>query len=272
MSKVQREGKLMDRISKVFASGRKALIVYLTAGYPSIGLDEELAIAAIDAGTDILELGFPFSDPIADGPLIQEASHKALENGMTLAGAIDLVGRIRARRDVPIILMGYANPVHKMGYDTFSEKLSLAGGDGAIIPDLPMEAAAPLRDEMRENGLALIPMAAPNTPPERLDSLLQSGDGFLYLVSMAGLTGDALDQAASWKETSSQAREAGRLPVCVGFGIRTGKDASGAAQAADGVIVGSAITQVIKEAGSPEEAKEGVRKLVEELAEGIKGV
>jgi tryptophan synthase alpha chain len=166
--------------------------------------------------------------------------------------------------------MGYANPVHHMGYDTFSEELSLVGGDGAIIPDLPMETATPLRNEMCKRGLALIPMAAPNTPPERLASLLQSGDGFLYLVSMAGLTGDAIDQTASWKEVASQAKEAARLPVCVGFGIRTGKDAADAAQAADGVIVGSAITQVIKEAGGPDEAKEGVRKLVQELAEGVR--
>ena len=259
----------MNRIARVFSSGQKALIVYLTAGYPTIGLDEELAIEAIDAGADILELGFPFSDPIADGPLIQEASHKAIENGMTLAGGIDLVGRVRARRDTPIILMGYANPVHHMGYDTFSEKLAQAGGDGAIIPDLPMETAVPLRKSMRARGLALIPMAAPNTPAQRLDSLLDSGDGFLYLVSMAGLTGDALDGTASWKAIASKAKKTGRLPVCVGFGIRTGEDASEAAQTADGVIVGSAITKVIKEAGSPEEAKKKVRELVEELAEGV---
>jgi tryptophan synthase alpha chain len=259
----------MNRIAQVFSTGKKALIVYLTAGYPSIGLDEELAITAIDAGADILELGFPFSDPIADGPLIQEASHKALDNGMTLAGVLDLAARIRAKRDTPIILMGYANPVHHMGYDTFSEKLAKAGGDGAIIPDLPMETAVPLREQMKERGLALIPMAAPNTPPDRLNSLIESGDGFLYLVSMAGLTGDALDKTASWKRIASKAMETCRLPVCVGFGISTGEDASEAAQAADGVIVGSAITKVIKEAGGPEEAKEGVRKLVGELAGGI---
>lgn len=262
----------MGRISKVFSTGKKALIVYLTAGYPSIGLDEELALTAIDAGADILELGFPFSDPIADGPLIQEAAHKALDNGMSLAGAIDLAARIRAKRDTPIILMGYINPVHHMGYETFARKLAQAGGDGAIIPDLPMESAAPLRHEMREQGLALVPMAAPNTPPERLDSLIASGDGFLYLVSMAGLTGDALDGAATWKEIAASAREIGPLPVCVGFGIRTGEDAAQAAQSADGVIVGSAITQVIKEAGSPDAAKARVAMLVKELKEGIKGV
>jgi len=262
----------MKRISKVFSSGNKALIVYLTAGYPSVGLDEELALIAIDAGADILELGFPFSDPIADGPLIQEAAHQALDNGMTLTGTIDLAARIRAQRDNPIILMGYTNPVHHMGYKTFAQNLARAGGDGAIIPDLPMESASSLRDEMRKQGLALIPMAAPNTPPDRLNSLIGSGDGFLYLVSMAGLTGDTMDGTASWKNIAVKARETGPLPVCVGFGIRTGKDAFEASEAADGVIVGSAITRIIKESGSPEEAKEGVKKLVGELKEAIKGV
>jgi len=259
----------MNRIAEVFSTGRKALIVYLTAGYPSVGLDEELAVTAIDAGADILELGFPFSDPIADGPLIQEAAHRALDNGMTLAGTIDLAARIRAKRPTPIILMGYANPVHHMGYDTFAGNLARAGGDGAIIPDLPLETAGPLRNEMGKRGLVLIPMAAPNTPDGRLDSLLETGGGFLYLVSMAGLTGDALDQKASWKIIASRARENGRLPVCVGFGIRTGKDAAEAAGSADGVIVGTAITQVIKEAKGPEEAKKRVRELVEELAGAI---
>jgi tryptophan synthase alpha chain len=262
----------MNRIKQVFSSINKALIVYLTAGYPSAGLDEELALAAIDAGADILELGFPFSDPIADGPLIQEAAHQALDNGMTLAGTIDLAARIRAVRDTPIILMGYTNPVYHMGYKNFSQNLARAGGDGAIIPDLPMESASVLREEMREQGLALIPMAAPNTPPERLNSLIGSGDGFLYLVSMAGLTGDVLDGTALWKSIAVIARETGFLPVCVGFGIRTGEDAAQAAEAADGVIVGSAITQIIKEAGGHEKAKEGVKRLVGELAEAIKEV
>ena len=262
----------MDRIAKIFSTGKKALIVYLTAGYPSKGLDEELALTAIDAGADMLELGFPFSDPVADGPLIQEASQQALENGMTLAATIDLAARIRARNETPIVLMGYANPVHHMEYGTFARKLAKAGGDGAIIPDLPMETAAPLRDEMREQCLALIPMAAPNTPPERLESLIETGNGFLYLVSMAGLTGDTMDQTASWKEIALRARTAGSLPVAVGFGIRTGKDAAEAARSADGVIVGSAITRVIKEANSPEKAKKKVEKLVKELAGAIKDV
>ncbi|MGD8352930.1 MAG: tryptophan synthase subunit alpha [Pseudomonadota bacterium] len=262
----------MDRLSKVFSTGKKALIVYLTAGYPSTGLDEELALTAIDAGADILELGFPFSDPIADGPLIQEAAHRSLENGMTLAGTIDLASRLRSRREAPMLLMGYANPVHNMGYDNFATNLARGGGDGAIIPDLPLESAAPLRDEMKKHGLSLIPMAAPNTPHERLGHLIESGSGFLYLVSMAGLTGDALDHTLAWKNTADTAREKGSLPVCVGFGIRTAEDAAQASRAADGIIVGTAVTQVIKEAEGSKEAKEGVKRLVRGLKEAISQV
>ena len=259
----------MNRLSKVFASGRKALIVYLTAGYPEPGADEELALAAIDAGADILELGFPFSDPVADGPLIQEASAAALAGGMTLAGTLDLASRIREKRDVPILLMGYTNPVHRMGYGSFAGRLAQAGGDGAIIPDLPMEAAEPLRGEMRSRGLALIPMAAPNTPPERLRAIVGQGSGFLYLVSMAGITGDALKTDAPWVKVARDARGSGDLPVCVGFGIRTGREAAEAARNADGVIVGSAVTRVIKEAKGREDALEGVKRLVGELKKAV---
>jgi tryptophan synthase alpha chain len=260
---------MMTRISKVFDDNRKALIIYLTAGFPEPGMDEELVLAAIDAGADIIELGFPFSDPVADGPLIQEASKTALANGTTLASTIELAGRVRRLRDTPILLMGYTNPVYHMGYEPFAEALAVAGADGVIIPDLPMEAAGPLREEMGQRDLALIPMAAPNTPPERLGSLIEAGNGFLYLVSMAGLTGDALKSGTPWKEIAAAARSTGSLPVCVGFGISSGTDAAEAAAHADGVIVGSAITARINEAGNLEEAKRGVAELVTELAEAI---
>jgi tryptophan synthase alpha chain len=261
----------MDRIAAVFTNNRKALVVYLTAGFPEPGMDEELVLAAIDAGADIIELGFPFSDPVADGPLIQEASRTALVNGMTLAGTLDLAARVRQQRETPILLMGYTNPVYHMGYEKFARGLAEAGADGAIIPDLPMEAAGPLREEMRARELALIPMAAPNTSPERLGSLVGAGDGFLYLVSMAGLTGDALQSGTPWKAVAGMAGEIGKLPVCVGFGISSGPDAAEATGYADGVIVGSAVTARINEAGNLEEAKEGVRELVEELAKAVRG-
>lgn len=260
----------MNRLSKVFSSGRKALVVYLTAGFPEPGADEELALTAIDSGADILELGFPFSDPVADGPLIQEASERSLENGTTLSGTIELAARIRKRSQVPILLMGYANPVLRMGYGVFAEKLAAAGADGAIIPDLPSDAAEPLRGPMRESGVALIPMAAPNTPPERLRDIVSNGDGFCYLVSMAGLTGDAMKDEAPWRKIAAMIKEDGRLPVCIGFGIRTAGDAARAAGAADGVVVGTAITKCIMDGGDTAEAKRKVGKLVKELAEAIR--
>lgn len=259
----------MTRISEVFSDNTKALIVYLTSGFPEPGMDEELVLAAIDAGADIIELGFPFSDPVADGPLIQEASKTALSNGTTLASTLDLAASIRKKRETPILLMGYTNPVYHMGYEPFAEALAGAGGDGAIIPDLPMEAAGPLLGEMRKRELALIPMAAPNTPPDRLEAVIASGDGFLYLVSMAGLTGDALKSGTPWVNVAKMARETGDLPVCVGFGISSGKDAAEAAQHADGVIVGSAITAHINEAGSLDEARKAVSELVGELKGAI---
>ena len=259
----------MNRLSEVFSRGRKALIVYLTAGFPKPGADEELALTAMDSGADILELGFPFSDPVADGPLIQEASERSLENGMTLSGTIELAGRIREKRQAPILLMGYVNPVHHMGYEIFARKMAAAGCDGAIIPDLPSDAAGPLRESMRRNGLALVPMAAPNTPPERLNGIVDNGSGFLYLVSMAGLTGDAIKDEAPWRKVADLAREKGRLPVCIGFGIRTAGDAARAAGSADGVVVGTAITKCIMDAADTEEAKRKVGELVRELAGAI---
>ena len=223
----------------------------------------------LEQGADILELGFPFSDPVADGPLIQEASERSLEKGTTLLGTIELAGRIREKRQAPILLMGYANPVYHMGYEAFAENLAAAGGDGAIIPDLPSEAAGPLRESMGKNGLALIPMAAPNTPPDRLSGIIDKGSGFLYLVSMAGLTGDAIRDGASWRKVAAMARENGRLPVCIGFGIRTAQDAERAAEVADGVIVGTAITKCIMDAADTEEARRKVGDLVRELAGAI---
>lgn len=260
----------MERIRKVFSSGRKALIVYLTAGFPEPGVDEDLALTAIDSGADILELGFPFSDPVADGPLIQEACEQSLRKGTTLSRTLDLAGRIREKRDNPILLMGYTNPVHHMGYGDFAREMARVGGDGAIIPDLPFEAAVPLRKEMRANGLALIPMAAPNTPLGRLKEILGNGDGFLYLVSMAGLTGDETKGESPWKKVAAAAREEGSLPVCIGFGIRTAGDAAGAVRFSEGVIVGSAITALILQAANPAEAKTQVGRLVRELAGAVK--
>jgi len=259
----------MSRLSGVFSEDRKALLVFLTAGFPRPGFDRELAAAVLDAGADALELGFPFSDPLADGPLIQSASEKALKNGMTLGKTLDLAAALRSETGAPLVLMGYANPVYHMGYGEFSLAAADSGVDGAIIPDLPMEESGPLNEELCKRDLSLIPMAAPTTSEERLKRVIASGSGFLYLVSMTGLTGDAISSDTPWKKVAAIAREDGGLPVCVGFGIRNGEDAANAAEAADGVIVGSAVTEQIMNAKNDDEALKNVSRLVNELAEAI---
>ena len=260
----------MNRLSGVFSNSRKVLLVFLTAGFPRPGFDRELAAAVLEAGADALELGFPFSDPLADGPLIQSASEKALENGMTLDGTLELAASLRSGTEAPLVLMGYANPVYHMGYERFAGAAADSGVDGAIIPDLPMEESRPLDNQMRKKDLSLIPMAAPSTSEERLRKIISSGSGFLYLVSMAGLTGDAISSDAPWKKVAGIAREDGGLPVCVGFGIRNGEDAANAVTAADGVIVGSAVTEQIMNAKNDNEALKNVSRLVNELASAIK--
>jgi len=232
----------VSRFDDVFKPSRKALAVFLTAGFPEPGLDEELALAVLEAGADILEIGFPFSDPLADGPLIQQASKISLKNGTTLDSSIALAGRIREQSEAPLVLMGYANPVFHMGYSVFAGQVADEGVDGIIVADLPVDESGPLRDELKDKSVSLIPMAAPNTSPVRLGEIIAAGDGFLYIVSMTGLTGDAFESQAPWQEVARQAAKNGSLPVCVGFGIGSGDDAVRAAKTTDGVIVGSAVT------------------------------
>jgi len=258
----------MNRLKELFSSGRKALAVFLTAGFPEPGLDEELALAVLDAGADILEIGFPFSDPLADGPMIQRASELSLKNGTTLAKSISLAGRLRQKTEAPLVLMGYANPVYHMGYPEFADRVAGAGADGVIVADLPMDESGPLRDELKGKGVSLIPMAAPNTSVGRLNEIIKTGSGFLYIVSMTGLTGDAFEAEAPWRKLARIARDEGSLPVCVGFGISNGDDAVRAAREADGVIVGTAVISAIFRGleDSREAAVENAVVLVRELA------
>ena len=261
----------MSRFDKVFTPSRKALAVFLTAGFPEPGFDEELALAVLEAGADILEIGFPFSDPLADGPLIQKTSGISLQNGTTLVKSIALAEKIRKKSEAPVVLMGYANPVYHLGYRNFAGYAADAGVDGVIVADLPMDESGPLRKVLKEKAVSLIPMAAPNTPPSRLGEIVAAGDGFLYIVSMTGLTGDAFEAEAPWKKIARQARRSGSLPVCVGFGIRSGEDAVSAAEAADGVIVGSAVISRVFEGlkKGKDAAVSEAAALVRELASAL---
>jgi len=258
-----------NRIDTCFAAlrakGETALIPFLTAGDPDLETTEALVIAMAEAGADLIELGVPFSDPTAEGPTIQRSSSRALEQGTSLRSILQLVRRLRSRIDQPLILMGYANPLHAMGAEAFAKTASEVGVDGIIIPDLPPEDGAPYLDPSREAGIHPILLAAPTTRPERLEMLVRETRGFLYYVSLQGVTGARSDLAQGIEEKVRRAQALGNVPVCVGFGVGTPEQAAAIGAYADGVVVGSAIVDRIEAADSKASAVEDVARFIEEL-------
>ncbi len=241
----------MNRIDTTFATlktqGRKGLVAFLTAGDPDPGQSEQDIREALDGGVDILELGIPFSDPTADGGTIQEASQRALKSGMTLQGVLDLVRRVRADYDTPVVLFGYANLFFRYGYERIGADAAAAGADGLLVVDLPFEESAEIRGHLDRHGLYLIPLTAPTTGPERLQRILLSAQGFVYYIMVTGVTGARTDLAANLHERLAQVRAATELPVAVGFGISSGRQAVQAAQGADAVVAGSALITAARE-------------------------
>ncbi|MGB3456036.1 MAG: tryptophan synthase subunit alpha [Litorimonas sp.] len=251
------------RLQAVFAKDRPAFVAYIMGGDPDLQASQRVMSALPGAGVDIIELGFPFTDPMADGPVIEEAGIRARQSGTTLQSVIGMAARFRVSdTDTPIILMGYANPVYHMGYAAFAEAAEAAGVDGAIIVDLPPEEDGPLRAEMDKRGRYLIRLATPTTDAARLPKVVAGSSGFVYYVSMTGVTGGALEQSGSVAEQVSHVRDAARLPVVVGFGVKTPDRAAQIAEVADGVVVGSAIVRTLHEDG-----EDAALALVRSLAE-----
>jgi tryptophan synthase alpha chain len=234
------------RLQRAFAAakqeGRAALITYLMAGDPSPDASLEAAVACARGGADVVELGFPYSDPTADGPTIQRAGERALASGTTLDGVLRVAQAFRERCEQPSVLMGYLNPVLAMGAERFFGRAALAGVDGVLLADLPPEEAAELRPHADRAGVALIFMLAPTSTPERLRAVASAASGFIYFVSVAGVTG-ARTQLPDLAEPLRLVRAATPLPVVVGFGIGTPQQASAVARHADGVVVGSALVE-----------------------------
>lgn len=239
----------MNRIDKAFArlkeQGRKGLILYTCAGDPSLGFTEELVPALAAAGADIVELGLPFSDPLADGPVIQAASQRALSAGASTKGVLALARRIRQETDVPLALMTYYNPVLRYGEADFVRDAHAAGCDGLIIPDLPLEESDALRAECSSRGLGFITFVAPTSTPERIRRAAACATGFIYGVTVTGVTGmrealpeEALHMAAAVKAVTT-------TPLALGFGISTPGQAGTVAAVADGIIVGSALVDLV---------------------------
>ncbi|MBJ23020.1 MAG: tryptophan synthase subunit alpha [bacterium] len=258
-----------NRIDACFAAlrerGETALIPFLTAGDPDLETTEALVLAMAEAGADLIELGVPFSDPTAEGPTIQRSSSRALEKGTTLRSILQLVARLRTQIDLPLVLMGYANPLHAMGAETFAKSASKVGVDGIIIPDLTPEDGARYLDPSRNAGIHPILLAAPTTRPDRLEMLVRETRGFLYYVSLQGVTGARADLAQGIEDKVRSAKALGEIPVCVGFGVGMPEQAAAIGAYADGVVIGSAIVDRIEAAGSRASAVEDVARFIEQL-------
>jgi len=259
------------RFRELAARGEKALVPFVTAGHPDLATTGSLVLALEDAGADLVELGVPFSDPIAEGPTIQRSSEHALARGASLRRILELVTGLRARTEIPLVLMGYANPFYALGEDACVAALADAGVDGIIVADLPPEEGEELFAKAEAKGIDAILLAAPTTRPERAALLARRTRGFLYYVSLTGVTGARSELAADLEECVGRVRAVADVPVCVGFGVSTPEHARAIARFADGVVVGSALVARISEAGSPRAAIEAASRFVRELKAPLRG-
>jgi tryptophan synthase alpha chain len=238
-------GRLDTTFQRLKLNGEKALITYLMAGDPGLPETEQLVLEMEKAGADVVELGVPFSDPIADGPVIQQAAERALRNGTSLSKILVMVKDIRTKSQIPIVLMAYYNSIHAFGPERFCREGVAAGVDGLIVPDMPPDEAGPLQAPASAHGLHLIFLLAPTSTPERRAFVARQSTGFVYYVSLTGITGAKLGNAADVGQNIDKIRKVSGTPIAVGFGVATPQDAARLSVFADGVIVGSAIVKLI---------------------------
>ncbi len=263
----------MSRIAETFArlraAGRIALMPYLTVGFPERDSALDLVPALEAAGASLFELGVPFSDPLADGTTIQRATQRALENGVSMADCIATVAALRQRRvAAPLLLMGYYNPLLRYGLERACADLAAAGGDGWIIPDLPLEEATELRQVAAAHQLDLITFIAPTTPPARVSQIVANASGFLYIVSLTGVTGARQALAANLADLIASVRQQTDLPLVVGFGISQPAHVAAVARLADGAIVGSALIDRLERL-PPAERVTGAAAFIRELLSAV---
>jgi tryptophan synthase alpha chain len=252
----------VSRLEKVFANNaRKALVVYVTMGYPDVKSTPEIVMALIESGCDIIELGIPFSDPLADGPTIQHSSFAALQGGITPEICLEVAESIRQQTEVPLVFMGYFNPVLHYGLEAFCSQCARIGVDGLIIPDLPPEEGTELEKLTGKHGLDLIYLLAPTSDDERIEMVVEKSRGFVYLVSIIGVTGSRTELPEDLENLVARVRQKTQLPICVGFGISTPEHAQRVAGMADGIIVGSRIIQLIDEDPSLNKLKAYVARM-----------
>lgn len=258
--------KGIQRIAAAFnqtrTEQRAALIPYVALGHPTPEMSLKLAAAAIESGADLLELGVPFSDPLADGPIIQRATHTALQQGTTVVRCLELAQTVRQRKpEIPLIFMGYYNPILTYGEDAFCRACDVAGVDGLIVPDLPPEEGRELEAACQVHGLALIYLLAPTSTPQRVGLVTQHSQGFVYLVSVTGITGPRDRLPADLHAFVKRVRAATDKPLAVGFGIASAQQAGQVAALADGVIVGSALVRLAEEVNAESKVRSFVAGL-----------
>ncbi len=265
----------MSRIARAFASLRRrderALVPYFTAGDPSLQVTRELLGEAARRGADLIELGVPFSDPLADGPVIQRASQRALASGVTLARVLELVREARGEVSIPLVFLTYYNPVLAFGLKAFAQTAVEAGVDGVIVADLPPEEAGPLSAEVRAAGLDLIHLVAPTSPPERMRLIARQSRGFVYAVSLTGVTGARAELPPDLARYLTELRGVTTKPICVGFGISTPAQAAAVTPYADGVIVGSAIVRLVETHAGGETLVPEVGRFIASLKAPLRG-
>ena len=267
--------RIVTRFERVKAEGRAALVAYMMAGDPDLETSYQALCELRDNGADVIELGAPFTDPMADGPAIQKAALRALANKTTLTDVLAIAKRFREDdQETPLILMGYANPVHTLGYEAFAAAAAEAGIDGTILVDLPPEEDQPIRDAYAKHDLSVIRLATPTTDEARMAKVADGASGFLYYVAVAGVTGAGSADPSDIRDGVEMAQRVSGLPVCVGFGIKNGEQAAAMAKIADGVVVGSAFVEQARlatVAKTPQIAVENMGKLALELSAALKG-
>ncbi len=260
--------RLAATFARTAASGRAALVAFVTAGDPSPAATGAILDALVAGGADVIELGMPFTDPMADGPAIQAANIRSLAAGTTTADILAIATAFRARHaDTPLVLMGYGNPMLRRGADWFADAAATAGVDGVICVDVPPEEDDALGPQLRAKAIDLIRLATPTTDAARLPTVLDGASGFLYYVSVAGITGLQQAAQASIADAVARLKAATQIPVAVGFGIRTPEQAADVARVADGVVVGSAIVDLVAQHGTA--AAEPVRAYIKTLADAV---
>jgi tryptophan synthase alpha chain len=274
----RKQGRLAARFKQLAAEGRAGLVTFITAGDPNREISSAIIEGLPGAGADIIELGMPFTDPMADGPAIQASSIRALDAGQNMNVTLAMVKSFREKDDdTPIVLMGYYNPIYIYGVERFSEDAANAGVDGLIIVDIPPEEDAELRIPVNKAGIDLVRLTTPTSDEQRLPALMGGASGFIYYVSIAGITGTKSAATSNVADAITRIRKFSDLPIAVGFGIKTPEQAAEIARVADAAVVGSAIVQVIADnvennartKGAPD-LRESVLKFVSELAQGVR--